>query len=412
MKDNFLKLMKSLQFNKPTLVQEKTFEQFEKRKSGVFLSPTGTGKTHAYLIPLVSVIKRELKEVQAVVVVPTNELVNQVGEMLKPISEGITYKLLRASDDKRRLIRSFEHEQPQIVISTPGRLYDLVVNENALKVYTTEYLILDEADMLFDFDFMSQLDPVISSLKSFVYIFSATLSENINNWVRKYFPNVEIINLTKEVKLDIDHYILMAGMDKNFRLLSLLEAINPYLCIVFVSKNKDIDSIYNLISDKGYKVGKISSNLSLRERKDVISNAKLLKYQYIVASDLAARGLDIEGVSHIINYDFPYQTDFYIHRSGRTGRMGAHGEVYTFFEDRDSRKYQALEKRGINFKKVRVVNKQIVVHKTKHQRLTEEEIQAIRKVKKPTRVKPGYRKKNKRKIEKALKEVRRGRRRK
>jgi ATP-dependent RNA helicase CshB len=330
--------------------------------------------------------------------------------MLEPIKGEITVKLFRANDDKKRLIKSLENEQPQIVIGTPGRLLDLVVKENALKTYTTKYLILDEADMLFDFDFMSQIDPIVQKLTSKVFVFSATMPKNLLNWVNKYFGYADLIDLTDEVNLNIDHYILMAGMDKDYRLLQLLKVINPFLCIIFVSKNEMVTEVYQMLLEKGYNVTRVSSKLSMKERKNIINEARTSKYQYIVASDLASRGIDFLGVTHIINYDLPYQLDFYIHRSGRTGRMGAHGEVYSFYEDKFSRKFASLEKRGIKFKKIRISNDgELVPYQSRKDRLKEEEIQAIKKIKKPTKVKPGYRKKNKEKIEKALRKVRRKR---
>lgn len=410
MKQIYLETIKSLGFNEASLVQETTFRQFDNEKSAVIISPTGTGKTHAYLIPLVKRINLSLKAVQAVIIVPTNELVNQVGEMLKPIKGKISVKLIRANDDKKRLINSFKNEQPQIIIGTPGRLLDLVVKENVLKIHTSKYLILDEADMLFDFDFMSQIDPVVKNLNSKVFVFSATMPKNLHSWINKYFGSAEMIDLTTKIDLKIDHYILMAGMDKDYRLLQLLGAINPFLCIVFVSKNEIVDEVYKLILDKGHNVAKISSKLSIKERKNVIIEARLLKYQYIVASDLASRGMDFIGVSHIINYDLPYQLEYYIHRSGRTGRMGAHGEVFSFFEDKASRKFQSLENKGITFKKVKINNQgELVAHKSKKDGLKDDEIAAIKKIKKPTKVKPGYKKKNKEAIETALKGVRRKR---
>src|SRR5690554_685632 len=410
MRRKYQETIKSLGFNEESLVQQQTFKQFDHEKSAVIISPTGTGKTHAYLIPLIENINLSLKEVQAVIIVPTNELVTQVGNMLKPIKGNITLKLFKANDDKKRLINSLKNEQPQIVIGTPGRLLDLVVKENVLKVHTAKYLILDEADMLFDFDFMSQIDPIVVNLKSKVFVFSATMPKNLVSWINKYFGNATLIDLTNEVDLNIDHYILMAGMDKDYRLIQLLKTINPFLCIIFVSKNEQVNEVYNLIKSEGFNVTQISSKLSMRERKNVISEVKLLKYQYVVASDLASRGMDFTGVSHIINYDLPYQIDFYIHRSGRTGRMGAHGEVFTFFEDKDSRKISNLEKRGISFQKVKISNQgKIVPYKSKKDQLKDDEIQAIKKIKKPTKVKPGYKKKNKEKIQQALRKVRRKR---
>lgn len=410
MREKYLQTIKELGFKEASLVQEATFKQFDNEKSAVIISPTGTGKTHAYLIPLIKRIDLSLKEVQAIIIVPTNELAVQVGKMLDPLKRKITVKQIKAGDDKKRLLNSLKKEQPQIVIGTPGRLLDLAFKENVLKTYTAKYLILDEADMLFDLDFLSQIDPVVEKLNSKVFVFSATMPKNLISWINKYFNKADLIDLTMQINLNITHYILMAGMDKDYRLLKLLEAINPFLCLIFVSKNLQVNEIYELILKKGYNVTKISSKLSIRERKNVIADIKLLKYQYIVASDLASRGMDFTGVSHIINYDLPYQLDFYIHRSGRTGRMGSFGEVFSFYEDKDSRKFEQLEKRGIEFKKIKISNEgKFIPFKPKKARLKKDELKAIRKIKKPVKVKPGYKKKNKEKIERALKKVRRKR---
>lgn len=406
MENKYEKIIKSLGFAVATLVQKKTVELFEQRKSAIILSPTGTGKTHAYLLPLIENIDVTLKEVQGLIIVPTNELVEQVGMMLKPLASDITYKLIRARDDKKRLIASLNYEQPQIVIATPGRLRDLTVKENVLRVHALKYLIIDEADMLFDFDFMSQLDLVISRIDSLVYVFSATMPKNLLSWINKYFKTVELLDLNAEIKLNIDHYLIAEGLDKEHRLLKLLAAINPYLCLIFVSKNEEVETVYKLLIENGYNATRISSDVPIRERKTVINEIRELKYQYIVASDLAARGLDFVGISQIINYDLPKKIEFYIHRSGRTGRMGAHGEVYSFYENADSRKIEQLEKRKIEFTKVKINNTIIEKEKKSSKGLTEAETAIIRKIKKPTKVKPGYKKKNKRKIETALKKAR------
>ena len=125
-----------------------------------------------------------------------------------------------------------------IVISTPGRLYDLVVKENVVKVHQAKYLILDEADMLFDYDFMGQISPVVENLTSLVYVFSATMPNNLVKWINSYFAKVEIIDLSDKIKLDIDHYLLRQEWI-NLAFFNLLETINPFALFVFVSKNEE-----------------------------------------------------------------------------------------------------------------------------------------------------------------------------
>ncbi len=403
-----LQIIESIGFQQPTKVQTESYKAFMENKQAVIMSPTGTGKTHAYLIPLMEKIDLNLNEIQAVIVVPTNELVMQVDSMFKQLNSPITYKTISAKEDRKRTIESFKSSQPQIVIATPGRLLDLAITENVAKIYTAKYLILDEADMLFDFDFMTQLNAIVKAFKGDTYIYSATMPENLYSWIRTYFGHLTIMDLSDSEKLDIDHYLIKAGMDKDYRLLQLLDAINPYLCLIFVSKNDDIETLYQMMLEKEFNVARLSSTLPLRQRKVIIDEVKQLRYQYLIASDIMARGIDIEGISHIINYDLPYKIEFYIHRSGRTGRMGAHGEVYSFYEDKFSRKFETLRNRGVDFKFVKIRNNQIVVEEPKTRKLTAEEVQAIRKIKKPTKVKPGYKKKNKRKIKQAIQKVRYG----
>lgn len=403
--------MKSLQqsiielgFLKPTLIQEKSYEMINKRESAIFISPTGTGKTHAYLIPIVNNLTDE-SIVQALIVVPTNELVIQVGRMLKAMDVS-DYRTFSTLEDRQRQIKSLAHKQPKIAIITPGRLHDLVVKENVLKTHLANTLVLDEADMLFDLDFMSQLDQVLSKMKGQTYIYSATLPDNLLSFVNKYFKTAQKIDLTDEVDLNIDHHLIYHRGEKQARLLDLIETINPYLCFIFVSKNEDIDPLYEVLFDQGLNIAKLSSKMPIRQRKAIVDEIHALKYQYVVSSDIASRGLDFIGISHIIHYDMPFKVEFYIHRSGRTGRMHSHGNVYIFHEEKDHRKLESLKKRGIVFKEFTIKNKTLVSKERKQKQLSDAELQAIRSVKRPTRVTPGYKKKNKQKVKQALNKVR------
>jgi len=401
-----LNKIQSLGFKEPTLVQEKTYGLFNDGKSGIILSPTGTGKTHAYLIPLIERIDTTKDEVQAVIIVPTNELVMQVNYMLKNIDSGLTSKAITTKDDRNKTIQSLSKRQPQIVISTPGRLLDMVVKENVLKTHTAKFLVLDEADMLFDYDFVSQMDPVTSKIKGLVYVFSATMPKNIVSWINKYFGSSELLDLSDSVKLNIEHALIMGSGDAELKFFKLLKTINPYLCFIFVSKNENIDPLFDKMMGEGYNVVKLTSKIPIRQRKNIIDSIKALKYQYVVCSDIASRGLDFEGISHIINYDLPYKTEFYIHRSGRTGRMGKEGIVYTFYEDKYSRKLSAIQNLGIEFIKYTIKGDKLVEQEKKIKTLSDQEVQAIRKIKKPSRVKPNYKKKNKQQVKKALMDVR------
>ena len=408
-KEALILKLNQLGFKKPTKIQEESIKVIGK-ENALLISPTGTGKTLAYLLPLLDHIDKDKDVVQALIVVPTNELANQVFEVLNTLDTDVTYRRISTHEEKSRIIKSLQHRQPQIVITTPNRLLDLAVMEDVLKAYTASYIILDEADMLFDLDFMTQLDPIFSKVSAHIYSYSATMPKHLVSWVNKYFGKSITIDLTDDITLNLEHRLIMGTSDKHYRFISLLEHLNPYLCFIFVSKNEDIDPLYQDLLDKGYNVTRLSSKIPLRQRRNILEEIKTLKYQYVISSDIGSRGIDIEGISHIIHYDLPYKNEFYIHRSGRSGRMGMHGIVYSFYEEKYSRKFSSIEKYGIEFIKYQLRNGIPVQIEEKKKGLSEEEIQAIRSIKKPTRVKPGYRKKNKQKIEKALKEARRKKR--
>ncbi|HKL61352.1 MAG TPA: DEAD/DEAH box helicase [Acholeplasma sp.] len=403
--------VKALGFKDYTEIQKAVFNAYGKYNHIIGLAPTGTGKTHAYLLPILNQIDKDLKVVQAVICVPTNDLVIQVEKMIKEMSLDIDVKSYYQGKDRNKEILSLKRKQPQIVVATPGKLNDYVVKENALKIYTTKVFVLDEADMMFDMDFLTTLDPVFETVTNKkVMIFSATLPVELNKWVNKYFGNAHLIDLKDPSKLSIEHGLIQVQEEtRNQVLMSLLKSINPYLCIIFVSKNENMETVYQLLNDNDYSVVMISSKVPLRIRKQLFDDIRNLKYQYIVSSDLSARGLDIDDVSHIINYDLPYDLDFYIHRSGRTGRMGKTGLVYSLVTLQQNRKVDALKKKNITFTKYQIKNNELVktVKKSKSG-VSAEEMFEIRKIKKPTKVKPNYKKKNKESVKKAKNSVRYG----
>ena len=187
--NNLEKQIKKLGFLNPTLIQKEAYKTINNKESAIFISPTGTGKTHAYLIPIIENLKED-NTLEALIIVPTNELVIQVGKMIKEMGF-LDYKTFSTLEDISRQVKSLNHKQPKIAVITPGRLHDLVVNENALFAFQVSSLVLDEADMLFDADFMGQLEVVLSQIKGETYIFTATLKDNLLRWISKYFKMIK-----------------------------------------------------------------------------------------------------------------------------------------------------------------------------------------------------------------------------
>lgn len=394
-----------------TPIQEAVFKAYPKEQHIIGLAPTGTGKTHAYLLPIVNDLDLTYDAIQAVICVPTNELVAQVEDMLKQVNIGFTVKAYTSSKDRSRELEALSKKQPQIVISTPGRLEDYAIKEGKLKIHTAKVFVLDEADMMLDMDFMNTLDRVFYAVKDAkMLLFSATLPEELTKWIDKYFGKAFKIDLKDPSVLKITHGLIYTRFEtRDQDLVRLVKAINPYLCMVFVSKKEQVDHVYQVLNDIGIKAVKISGDTPARERKTILDDIKQLKYTYIVSSDLGSRGLDIIGVTHVIHYELPYHLEYYIHRSGRTGRANQTGMSFALVTNENSRKIETIAKKGIHFTRYQIDGTTLVpIIKKPKGSLSEEELQAIRKVKKPTKVSPNYKKKNKKLVKKARNSVRFG----
>lgn len=404
---NIEKYIKQLNFNNLTPIQSETIKHFNSNKNLVGVAPTGTGKTHAYLIPLIASINTNIDSLQAIIVLPTNELVNQVRLMLEPLlTDDIKVKTYDSKINKIREYEWLSKYQPHIVIATPERIYDF--SQNGLKIDVAKYIILDEADMMFDEDFLKQIDAFVVRTKQAKYfLFSASITENMYTFIKKYFGVYDLIDTTNQHELKIEQRLIKTNFNNRLEILEqILNTITPFFCLIFVTKKEDQQEVFDLLLSKNLNVGLLSGNLNQHQRKNVIANIRDFKYQYVVASDLAARGLDFE-VSHVINYDLPYHLEYFKHRSGRTGRMEKDGIVITIATNDCRHKITRLEKMGYKFKEYKIINNEMVLVQEKKVTISTEELQAIKKIPKPKKVKPNYRKKNKEKILKAKKEVRR-----
>ena len=399
--------LEQLGFTQTTPIQDGVFKHMQSRKHLVGLAPTGTGKTHAYLLPILERINRNLQEVQAVILVPTNELVNQVEQMLTQVDKEVKVKSYIGSSDKKREMDWLLKYQPQLVIATPKRLHEFVVEHNVLKIQTARYFVMDEADMMFDYDFLSMVDPLLSAMPNAKYmLFSATIAPSMEPFIKTYFGQFDFIDTTKHHDLDIEYQLINIKYQSRLDALThLIKHINPYLCFIFVSKKENQDPVYEALVNQGLNVVNLNASIGVKKRNKLIDDIKGLKYQYVVTSDLAARGLDFK-ISHVIHYDLPHMLEFFMHRSGRTGRMYDSGIVITFMTVDDHRKIEKLKQKGIPFVNYQLTEQGLTKVLIKRKGLSEKEVEAIRKIKKPKRVSPNYKKKNKIKIKKAKQAVR------
>ena len=416
--------LQSIGFNEPTDIQERIIPKALKGISVVGQSQTGTGKTHAFLLPILTKIDPNKQEVQAVITAPTRELASQIyHEILKLTkfcakNEEITAKLFVGGTDKVRSIEKLK-TQPHIVVGTPGRIYDLV-KEQALAVYTSKHIVVDEADLMLDMGFLEDVDKIAGMMPKELqmYVFSATIPDNLKPFLKKYMENPEFIQVDPKQKTakNIEHVLIpLRHRDKVDLLYKLLMIYNPYLSIVFTNTKKMADEVAYKLTEKGLKVGIIHGDLPPRERKKMMNQIRNLEFQYIVATDLASRGIDIEGISHVINYELPEDLNFYIHRSGRTARASFSGISAVLHDERDEEKISKLEKMGLTFINMDIEKGELVeihdrnVRKNRKKTVTIEKA-VVQKVKKPKKVKPGYKKKWKAEVQKeTIKQKRRER---
>lgn len=413
--------LKDKNFNEPTEVQERLIPIIKKGKDVVGQSQTGTGKTHTFLLPLMDKIDPTLNEVQVVITAPSRELSTQIYQAAKQIAQfsdpEIRVTNFVGGTDKKRQLDRLQHQQPHIVIGTPGRILDMI-NENALLVHTAKEFVVDEADMTLDMGFLAEVDQIAGRLpdKLQMLVFSATIPEKLRPFLRKYMQNpvIEEIRPKAVISESIDNWLISTkGKNKNRLIHQLLTTGHPYMAIVFANTKQRVDEITDYLKGQGLKVAKIHGDITPRERKRVMRQVQNLDYQYVVATDLAARGIDIEGVSHVINAEIPEDLEFFIHRVGRTGRNNLPGTAITLYDPNDEQSITALEKLGIQFKPKEIKNDEIVDSYDRNRRQKREKsreeldptmIGLVKKKKK--KIKPGYKKKIQWAVDKSNKQKR------
>lgn len=411
-----------LGFQEPTEIQERIIPLILKEESTIGQSQTGTGKTHAYILPILQKINPARREVQAVITAPTRELADQIyREILKVTAhchpdEEIVTKVYMGGTDKQRTIEKLK-VQPHIVVGTPGRINDLI-KEQALVVFTADILVVDEADLVLDMGFVEDVDMIASRMaeRLNMYVFSATIPEKLKPFLKKYMENPKYVHIApKHIAAEKIEHLLLPSRHRNKIELTYtaLKRLNPYLAIVFTNTKRTADEVADALLQKGMKVGRIHGDLTPRERKKVMKQIKDLEFQYIVATDLAARGIDIEGVSHVMNYELPDDLDFYVHRVGRTARASFSGVALTIYELSDEDALNKLEKIGIKFKNIDLQKGEFIDigerNKRKNRQKKADEVAGKAKafVRKPKKVKPGYKKRIQAEVEKIEKRERR-----
>ena len=409
-----------LGFRKPTPIQEKVIPLVLKNKDVIGISQTGTGKSHAFLLPIINRIDTSKDCVQAVITAPTRELASQLYNNARVFCEflpELRVSLIIGGSDRQRAVNKLTI-QPHLVIGTPGRIKDLSLEAQALKITTAKTFVVDEADMTMEFGYLEDIDAVAGKMADDLQmlVFSATIDQNLRPFLKKYMKQPVTVEIDGEMATtaNVEHILLATRHQDRYKVLKQIMAIiDPYICIIFANKRTEVAALTRQLREDGYKIGEIHGDLEPRERRKMMRQINNNEYQYIVATDIAARGIDIDGVSHVINMEFPAEPDFYIHRAGRSGRGNYTGVCYSMYDSNDEKSIATLERKGIEFKNMQIKNGVFVdmgqreKRKKRIRQQTELERQVQMIIRKPKKVKPGYKKKRKYKVEQVIRKQKR-----
>ncbi|WP_336824409.1 DEAD/DEAH box helicase [Sporosarcina sp. USHLN248] len=334
------KALQRMGFEEATPIQEGTITLSMEGKDVIGQAQTGTGKTAAFGIPIIEKIDMSNPSVQALIIAPTRELAIQVSEEIYKIGYGKRARVLTVYGGQEigRQIRALRNN-PQIVVGTPGRILDHI-NRKTLKLNNVQTLVLDEADEMLNMGFIEDINTILASVPSErqTLLFSATMPAPIRKIAETFMKTPEIVKIkSKEMTVEnIDQYFVKSQEREKFDILSrLLNVHQPELAIVFGRTKRRVDELSHALSIRGYLAEGIHGDLTQAKRMSVLRQFKENKIDVLVATDVAARGLDISGVTHVYNFDIPQDPESYVHRIGRTGRAGKSGVAVTFVTPRE-----------------------------------------------------------------------------
>lgn len=334
-------------FEEPSPIQSQTIPLVLEGKDVIGQAQTGTGKTAAFGIPVIQRIQPEQRGLQALIMTPTRELAIQVSEELSKIGRLKRLKTLpvyggQPIDRQIRALRS----GVQVVIGTPGRLLDHI-RRQTIKLDHIRFLVLDEADEMLDMGFVEDMEEIMRHLpeERQTLLFSATMPASIRNLSKRYMKDPATVTISREnltVPL-IDQYYYETK-DKLDGLCLVLDAEVSGKLIVFCRTKKGVDELASSLESRGYMADGLHGDLSQNQRDRVMKRFREGKSDILVATDVAARGLDIDNITHVVNYDIPQDPESYVHRIGRTGRAGNKGVAMTFITPREYRQLKLIER--------------------------------------------------------------------
>lgn len=344
-----MKSLKRMGFEEATPIQAETIPLSLANKDLIGQAQTGTGKTTAFGVPMIDKIDKDKDFIQGIVIAPTRELAIQVSEELYKIGYGKRERVLAiyGGQDINRQIRALKNH-PHIIVGTPGRLLDHI-NRKTIRLDHVHTVVLDEADEMLNMGFIEDIEAILAQIpeEHQTLLFSATMPAPIQRMAERFMRDPQVVRVkTKEVTVSaIDQYYLEVQEKNKFDILTrLLDIQSPELSIIFGRTKRRVDELSEALSLRGYNAEGIHGDLSQAKRMSVLRKFKEGSIDVLVATDVAARGLDISGVTHVYNFDIPQDPESYVHRIGRTGRAGKQGVAMTFITPREKSYLHVVER--------------------------------------------------------------------
>ena len=346
--DSLLSAIAEAGFNEATPIQAQTIPLVLSGVDVIGQAQTGTGKTASFGLPILQEIDVQNPHIQALIISPTRELAVQTKEELQRLGKYRHAKVIAVygGSDIRRQIKQLR-EHPQVVVGTPGRLLDHL-KRHTLKLEAVQRVVLDEADEMLDMGFVEDIENILENVPSQhqTLLYSATMPKPIMRIAEKFMQQPQIVKIkSKELTADkIEQYMVRSKEYEKFNIMTrLFDVQKPELALIFGRTKRRVDELTRGLKARGYNAEGIHGDLSQQKRMSVLRQFKAEKLNYLVATDVAARGLDISGVSHVYNYDIPQDPDSYVHRIGRTGRAGRSGVSVTFVAPNEMSYLRSIE---------------------------------------------------------------------
>ncbi len=337
-----LKAVRAMGFNEPSTVQAKTIPLMMEGQDINAIAPTGTGKTCAFGIPMLEYVQLKDSRVQEIVLAPTRELALQIGDELTRLAkyiDGVRIAVIYGGQSISRQITALKRH-PQIVIATPGRLLDHMQRGN-IRLDAVHTMVLDEADEMLNMGFVRDVTKIIESTPTDrqLVLFSATTNQDVLTiaWKYQHDPVEITVEATKEDRPQITQYVIAVDQDqKTDHLLYLLDADEYQRIMIFCNTKFMTDKLTSRLVKEGYDARCLHGDIPQSKRNVVMSDFRRGKFPILVSTDVAARGIDVDDVEAVINYDLPNENEYYLHRIGRTGRAHKHGVSFSLVTFRES----------------------------------------------------------------------------